>query len=216
MDYFVEKLYEKNKTDEILEKTTHLNDKWQDNDFITISKEHITCDNRKISENEVTVYIHGSHSEEKAKIIQKEHGGEIKRYCHGNKVIIPIDFYPRTIKRNNQFAFNGILIECQEQDDGYLIPAFLKMQMKQCFPDVKFIKEPDTKIEFIEYTGGYPALCCGDTLLQWGSAKLTTKIIQHDLGKWKLDIPDALKHSMLPQELLTWEGSSTSCCGGCD
>lgn len=216
MEYFVEKIFKENKEDEIFKETKHLDNEYGEDDFIIISKEHITCDNRKISENEISVYVHGSHNKEKATIIQEKYGGDIKEYCHGRKVIIPIDFYPRTARRNNQFAFNGILIECKEENGRYLIPSFLKIQMEQCFPDIKFIKEPDTKIEFIEYTGSYPALCCGDTLLQWGSAKLTTKIIQHDLGKWNLEVPDALRHSMLPQELLAWEGSSTSCCGGCD
>lgn len=114
------------------------------------------------------------------------------------------------------FAFNEwVEIVTTNDNDTIIVPIELVDTFRNEFPTLKF-RGVKNKWEFVEYTGEYPALCCGDTILTSGDTIIKTKIIQHKCTEWGIEIPSLLKNVEIPSEVLNWDGKRTHCCGGCE
>lgn len=114
---------------------------------------------------------------------------------------------------NDSFAFEGIIITCSKDDDGfYYVPSFLKDSFRKHFPTVKN-REENCNIEFVEHTGSYPAWCSGKTILRAGQTKICTTIIGH-----RTKIPEVLND--VKEDLLSIPEIARDnrgyCCGGCE
>jgi len=211
MDYFVEELLESNLNKYLLEGRNDGN-----HNFILFSEEYITVDNRKISENKIEIVVGDKNLMNR---IFAKHGfvfEERRRFEW--RAIVPVDFYPRSIRSDDftKFAFNGIMIECQKTEDGKpIIPNLLKFQFKDCFPKIEFETE-DGELRYEEYTGSYPAECNGLTMLRYGGTKIYTHLLHKGSFRWSINRPPAFKHTNLPEDLLAKDGKKSRCCGACE
>ena len=147
----------------------------------------------------------GHELQEKAiKNLQKRIGGEFVKDVFGASEL-KFDVSNITSARCNDnksiFAFDDYITVITKENNGIIIPTGMLDLFKNEFPNLSF-KENGEKWEFVEYTGGYPALCSGDTILKCGDIIIKTKIIHHGMGKWEVRIPAILKNIEIPLELL--------------
>lgn len=144
----------------------------------------------------------------------------------GRRWEIPYDF-PEVVQHGNKFAFNGMILECKQEKDGYyVIPSFLKKEFREAFPTVYNVARKQT-LQSVDYNGEFPTYCSGDTILEFENCKITTKILSCGGGyvfeyedptpvKWGKGVPSIL--SEIEEEILEKLEvyDYTFCCGGCE
>ena len=153
------------------------------------------------------------------KNLQKEIGGKYIETVFDPELVIDVSNITsvRCTTRPEIFAFKEyVTIETKIKDDGTIIvPNDLIKIFKAEFPSLSF--EGENAIwNFVEYDGGYPSLCSGDTILCHGSSIVRTKILTKRSFEWKVEIPSLLKDINIPKEIWVWENTHVDCCGGCE
>lgn len=153
------------------------------------------------------------------KLLQEEIGGEYSVNVFDDpELTFDISCVKSARCNRNQsiFTFKGYIeVHCHIDDNGtVVIPIELKDLFKSEFPSVS-IRTEENKWEFIDFDGGYPSLCNGDTIFKSGSTIIKTKIISNDGFKWSIEIPKALKEVKLPSSIFECDGDTFHCCGGC-
>lgn len=154
------------------------------------------------------------------KNLQKEIGGEyLVNVFDDPELTFDISCVESARCNRNQSIFTFkeyIEVHCHMDDDGtVVVPVELKKLFKSEFPSVQ-IRTEENEWEFIDFDGGYPSLCNGDTILKSGSTIIKTKIISNDGFKWSIEIPKALKEVKLPSSIFECDGDTFHCCGGCE
>lgn len=215
MDFFVKELFEKDFSEMIFGKEVE-----KENNFIIISEEWISEDNRRISSNEIDIH---TADENTAREISKLFKVNFKEDCHRHyRGTMKIPFFPISYKYKDEFAFREISISPSKLNGKYVIPKCFKFWFKDIFPHWKNdVVYEDGELAFVEYTGSYPQRCFGETIMVWKSANGECKIrsfaIKHDTSIWTVKKPYGLSFAKMPQELLDkYDNKTTCCCGGCD
>ena len=174
---------------------------------------------------EIEIYV-SSRNEKVYNLIVDKYGLPNKKSRSGYRWRIPYDF-PSVVQFGNKFAFNGMILECDQDEDGYyIIPSFLKEEFRKEFPTT-YNYARSQKLQHIQYTGKFPTYCSGDTVLQFENCKITTKILSCGGAyvfedddptpvKWCKDVPEVLKdiEKEILKELKPY--TYTYCCGGCE
>ena len=220
MEHYVEQLFEQKTNDEIL------GENYDENNafilFYPVDKFY-----KPESDQVDTIHIYVSHCNTEAyDMVVKKFGYPNKETRYERKWEIPYDF-PEVVQYGNKFAFNGVMLECEQEDDGYyVIPSFLKKEFRKAFPNVCNVARKQT-LQSVDYNGEFPVYCSGDTILEFENCKITTKILSCGGAyvfeyenptpvKWGKNVPSIL--SEIEEEILEKLEvyDYTFCCGGCE
>ena len=219
-EHYVKQLFEQKTNDEIL------GDNWDGNSayimFYPVDRFY-----EPEPDQVDTIQIYVSIRNEKVYSMMKEKYGYPNKKDHfgDTRWEIPYDF-PEVVQHGNKFAFGGMILECEQEDDGYyVIPSFLKEAFREAFPTVYNVARKQT-LQSVDYNGKFPVYCSGDTILEFENCKITTKILfcggayvfEDDPTpvKWGKDVPSIL--SEIEEEILEKLEvyDYTYCCGGCE
>ena len=220
MEHYVEQLFEKKTNDEILGKSYDEN-----NAFILFYPVDRFYEPKPNQVDTIQIYVSPCNTEVYDMIVKK-FGYPNKQTRYGRRWEIPYDF-PEVVQYGNKFAFNGVMLECEQEDDGYyIIPSFLKKEFRKAFPNVYNVARKQT-LQSVDYNGEFPVYCSGDTILEFENCKITTKILSCGGGyvfeyedptpvKWGKNVPSIL--SEIEEEILEKLEvyDYTFCCGGCE
>ena len=221
MEHYVEQLFEKKTNDEILGKNYDEN-----NAFILFYPVDKFYEPKPNQVDTIQIYVSPCNTEVYDMIVKK-FGYPNKQTRYDERIWeIPYDF-PEVVQYGNKFAFNGVMLECEQEDDGYyVIPSFLKKEFRKAFPNVYNVARKQT-LQSVDYNGEFPIYCSGDTILEFENCKITTKILSCGGGyvfeyedptpvKWGKNVPSIL--SEIEEEILEKLEvyDYTFCCGGCE
>lgn len=219
-EYYVEQLFEQKVTDEIL------GDEYDGNRaFILFYPVSRFYEPEPDQVDTIQIYVSPSNTKVYDMMIEK-FGYPNKDTRHERRWEIPYEF-PEVVQYGNKFAFGGMTLECEQEDDGYyVIPSFLKNEFRKAFPTVHNVARKQT-LQNVDYNGEFPTYCSGDTILKFENCKITTKILncggcyifEYDDPtpvKWGKDVPSVL--SEIEEEILDAlkDYDYTYCCGGCE
>lgn len=152
------------------------------------------------------------------KELQKKIGGEYIETVFDPELIFDVSKVKsaRCNKDPLLFVFDEYVeVHCKEKDDAIIVPMGLLPLFEKEFPSLSF-KGENKEWEFIEYDGGYPCVCNGDTIFKVGDIIIKTKILNHGVIRWKIEIPSILSEIDLPTKVFEYAQGETYCCGGCD
>lgn len=221
MEHYVEQLFEKKTNDEILGKNYDEN-----NAFILFYPVDKFYEPKPNQVDTIQIYVSPCNTEVYDMIVKK-FGYPNKQTRYDERIWeIPYDF-PEVVQYGNKFAFNGVMLECEQEDDGYyIIPSFLKKEFRKAFPNVYNVARKQT-LQSVDYNGEFPIYCSGDTILEFENCKITTKILSCGGAyvfeyedptpiKWGKNVPSIL--SEIEEEILEKLEvyDYTFCCGGCE
>lgn len=221
MEHYVEQLFEKKTNDEILGKNYDEN-----NAFILFYPVDKFYEPKPNQVDTIQIYVSPCNTEVYDMIVKK-FGYPNKQTRYDERIWeIPYDF-PEIVQYGNKFAFNGVMLECEQEDDGYyIIPSFLKKEFRKAFPNVYNVARKQT-LQSVDYNGEFPIYCSGDTILEFENCKITTKILSCGGAyvfeyedptpvKWGKNVPSIL--SEIEEEILEKLEvyDYTFCCGGCE
>lgn len=220
MEYYVKQLFKKKTNDEILGENYDEN-----NGFILFHPVDRFYKPEPDQVDTIQIYVPPCNTEVYDMIVKK-FGYPNKQTRYEKRWEIPYDF-PEVVQYGNKFAFNGIMVECEQEDDGYyVIPSFLKKEFRKAFPNVYNVARKQT-LQSVDYNGEFPVYCSGDTILEFENCKITTKILSCGGSyvfeyedptpvKWGKNVPSIL--SEIEEEILEKLEvyDYTFCCGGCE
>ena len=220
MEYYVKQLFEQKTNDEILGENYDGN-----NAFILFYPVDKIYEPEPDQVDTIQIYVSPCNTEVYDMIVKK-FGYPNKQTRYERRWEIPYDF-PEVVQYGNKFAFNGVMLECEQEDDGYyVIPSFLKKEFRKAFPNVYNVARKQT-LQSVDYNGEFPVYCSGDTILEFENCKITTKILScggccvseyEDPTpiEWGKNVPSIL--SEIEEEILEKLEvyDYTFCCGGCE
>lgn len=219
-EYYVEQLFEQKTNDEIL------GDNWDGNNaFILFYPVDRFYEPEPDQVDTIQIYVSPCNTEVYDMMVEK-FGYPNKQTRYERRWEIPYDF-PEVVQYGNKFAFSGMILECEQEDDGYyVIPSFLKKEFREAFPTVYNVARKQT-LQSVDYNGEFPVYCSGDTILEFENCKITTKILSCGGAyvfeyedptpvKWGKGVPSIL--SEIEEEILEKLEvyDYTFCCGGCE